>query len=523
MPHDLVNALLVNDEPGKLITRGIDMIHDHVNILLVDDQPAKLLTYEVMLRDLGENLISADSATAAFEHLLKRDIAVVLLDVCMPELDGFELAAMIREHPRCKNTAIIFISGIYLADADRVRGYELGAVDYVQVPVIPEMLRAKVKIFIDLFRNARQLEQLNRELEDRVAKRTLELAISNNQLTQSEKLRGLALAAGQMGTWEWDIAKGEGHFDAGQCRIFGVDPESFKATRESVRALVLPEDWDRLVRAWEEKSDDVETFQTEFRVRRADGSQRFCAGTAVAIKESGLIVRMSGVTTDITDRKESEKRQDLLAREVDHRAMNVLSVVQSIVRLTRAEDTETYIAAIDGRIQALAQAHVLLSRSRWQGAELEKLVEDELRPYRGDPSDRKRFVTHGENVMLEPTIAQTVALALHELVTNAAKYGALSTSSGQVRLAWDVEPESIVLRWLENGGPAVEPSVRKGFGTRVINAIIEGQLGGAVTFDWRREGLQCTISIPRPDTAKSGEQPPGRSPAMRVEGSAISN
>ncbi|MGH8515346.1 MAG: response regulator, partial [Gammaproteobacteria bacterium] len=151
------------------MSHDVHVTNDRVNILLVDDQPGKLLTYDVMLRDLGENLFSADSATAAFEHLLKRDIAVVLLDVCMPELDGFELAAMIREHPRCKNTAIIFISGIYLAEADCVRGYELGAVDYVQIPVIPEMLRAKVKIFVELYRKARQLEQFNRELEDRVA------------------------------------------------------------------------------------------------------------------------------------------------------------------------------------------------------------------------------------------------------------------------------------------------------------------------------------------------------------------
>ncbi|MGQ0446691.1 MAG: HWE histidine kinase domain-containing protein [Beijerinckiaceae bacterium] len=486
------------------MSHDVHVTHERVNILLVDDQPGKLLTYDVMLRDLGENLISADSATVAFEHLLKHDIAVVLLDVCMPELDGFELAAMIREHPRCKDTAIIFISGIYLAEADRVRGYELGAVDYVQVPVIPEMLRAKVKIFVELHRKARQLEQLNRELEDRVAKRTLELAISNSRLIQSEQLRGLALAAGKMGAWEWDIVKDQGHFDAGQCRIFGIDAESFEATRESVRALVHPEDWDRLARAWEEKSGDTATFQAEFRVRRGDGSQRFCAGTAAAFMENGRIIRMSGVTEDITDRKEFEKRQDLLAREVDHRAMNVLSVVQSIVRLTKAEDTESYIAAIDGRIQALAQAHILLSRSRWQGAELETLVDDELRPYRGDPNDRNMIETRGENVMLEPTIAQTVALALHELATNAAKYGALSAPLGRVRIAWDVQPDSLVLRWAESGGPAVETPSSKGFGTRVINAIVEGQLGGAATFDWEREGLQCVISIPRSGTAKPG-------------------
>src|SRR5580698_10005156 len=115
---------------------------ENVNILLVDDQPAKLLSYEAILGDLGENLLKASSAREAFEHLLKVEAAVVLIDVCMPELDGFELAAMIRDHPRFRRTAIIFISAIHLTDVDRLRGYEMGAVDYVPVPVIPEVLRA---------------------------------------------------------------------------------------------------------------------------------------------------------------------------------------------------------------------------------------------------------------------------------------------------------------------------------------------------------------------------------------------
>src|ERR1700761_1764081 len=122
--------------------------HDKVNILLVDDQPAKLLSYEVILHDLGENLIKASSGQAAIEYLLKNEVAVVLMDVCMPHLDGFQLAAMIREHPRFQKTAMIFISAILLSDMDRLRGYEMGAVDYVPVPVIPEVLRAKVKIFV---------------------------------------------------------------------------------------------------------------------------------------------------------------------------------------------------------------------------------------------------------------------------------------------------------------------------------------------------------------------------------------
>ena len=135
-----------------------------VNILMVDDQPAKLLSYEVMLEELGENLLKATSGREALEMLLKTDVAVVLMDVSMPELDGFQLAEMIREHPRFQKTAIIFISAVHLTDLDRLKGYERGAVDYISVPVIPDLLRAKVSVFAELHRKARQLEILNQEL-----------------------------------------------------------------------------------------------------------------------------------------------------------------------------------------------------------------------------------------------------------------------------------------------------------------------------------------------------------------------
>jgi signal transduction histidine kinase len=137
---------------------------DQVNILMVDDQPAKLLSYEVILNELGENLIKAHSGREALEHLLKTDIAVVLMDVSMPEIDGFELADMIRQHPRFQKTAIIFVSAVHLTDLDRLNGYARGAVDYISVPVVPELLRAKVNIFAELYRKTHQLEALNGEL-----------------------------------------------------------------------------------------------------------------------------------------------------------------------------------------------------------------------------------------------------------------------------------------------------------------------------------------------------------------------
>ncbi|HEY1427577.1 MAG TPA: response regulator [Caulobacteraceae bacterium] len=155
---------------------------DPVNILLVDDQPAKLLSYEVILGDLGERLIKAASAQDALSQLLKHDIAVVLIDVQMPELDGFELAAMIREHPRYQNVALIFVSAIYLSDIDRIKGYEAGGVDYVPVPVVPEVLKAKVRVFADLHRKTRELERFNAELEQRVEERTAALEASRAEL-----------------------------------------------------------------------------------------------------------------------------------------------------------------------------------------------------------------------------------------------------------------------------------------------------------------------------------------------------
>src|ERR1700748_3708625 len=258
------------------------MDHERVNILLVDDQPAKLLAYEVILKELGENLVVAASGREALEILLKNEIAVILVDVCMPELEGFELAAMIREHPRFQKTSMIFISAIQVSDIDRLRGYEMGAVDYVPVPVVPEVLRAKVKIFAELYRKARQLEGLNAELENRVRARTAELEESNSRLLASEQRRSMAIAAGKMGSWDWDWINGDWMWDDGQYRIFGVDPQRFEVTSANIQALLHPEDVDRLRKTVGGFSKSSRTYEAEFRINRPDGEQRWCVGTAAA-------------------------------------------------------------------------------------------------------------------------------------------------------------------------------------------------------------------------------------------------
>lgn len=173
---------------------------DKVNILLVDDNNAKLLSHEAILEEIGETLIKASSARKAFEVLLRHEVAVILIDVCMPELDGFELARMIREHPRFRTTSIIFVSAVMMTKPDQLRGYQLGGVDYVPVPVVPELLRAKVKVFVDLYRKTRELERFNAELEQRVGLRTAELRRLNEELEQriEQRTREREIALAQL-------------------------------------------------------------------------------------------------------------------------------------------------------------------------------------------------------------------------------------------------------------------------------------------------------------------------------------
>jgi two-component sensor histidine kinase/CheY-like chemotaxis protein len=469
------------------------MEHEKVNILLVDDQPAKLLAYEVILKELGENLVAATSGREALEYLLKNEIAVILVDVCMPELDGFELAAMIREHPRFQKTAMIFISAIQVSDLDRLRGYEMGAVDYVPVPVVPEVLRAKIRVFAELYRKTRQLERFNAELEDRVRARTAELEQSTARLLESEQRRSLALAAGRMGSWDWDWINGDWMWDEGQYGIFGVDPKTFVVTPASVQALLHPDDIDELRKAMAQFNKGTKSYEAEFRINRPDGEIRWCVGTAAAtVDKGGRVVRVSGVTVDITERKRAEERQNLLAREVDHRAKNALALAQSIVRLTRSENVKGYIKAVEGRITALARVHTVLALSNWQGAEMGRLVDEELAPY----SSGDQIAFSGSKLHLQPATAQTLALALHELVTNSAKYGALSTVSGRISINWWIEADVLRIVWEERDGPVVRKPVSSGFGTRSVITSIESQLGGQADFDWRSEGLVCRLSVP---------------------------
>jgi len=239
----------------------------------------------------------------------------------------------------------------------------------------------------------------------------------------------------------------------------------------------------------------VEHYET---VRcRKDGSLVDISLTVSPIKDSqGKLVGASKIARDITDRKRSEAQLAILAREAEHRAKNVLASVQATVHLSQSDTPAGLKAAIEGRIQALANVHALFIQSRWTGAYLRDLVTQELAPYSQNEQTRTRI--EGPSVLLEPDVAQSVAVILHELATNAAKYGALSTARGSVQVEWSqAADERLVLRWTETGGLQVNAPARKGFGSRVMEAMVRAQ-NGEMRFDWRAEGLTCEIAFPAP-------------------------
>lgn len=282
-------------------------------------------------------------------------------------------------------------------------------------------------------------------------------------------------------------------WNKGAQRLFGYFAEEIIGKPVTV---LIPEDrldeeigiLDRIRRG--ERVDHFETIR-----RRKDGSLVNISLTVSPMTdEFGRIVGASKIARDITEQKRREEQITLLAREADHRTKNLLALAQATVHLAQGETPAALKAAIEGRLQALATAHTLLAQTRWAGADLHKIVTEELSPYR--KSGVRRAEADGPTLLLAPDQAQALAMALHELVTNAVKYGALSSPGGRVKVEWRVNPgRRLVLRWRETGGPAVKPPERQGFGTRVMERMICGQLNGEVDFDWRPEGMACEISF----------------------------
>ena len=277
-------------------------------------------------------------------------------------------------------------------------------------------------------------------------------------------------------------------------RLFGYLAEEIVG--KSVTILIPPDReneepaiLDRIARG--ERIDHYETVR-----RRKDGTLIDVSLTVSPVRDkTGKIVGASKIARNISERKRKETQIALLTREIDHRSKNLLTLVQAAVHLSSGDTPKAIKASISGRIQALANAHSLLTQSRWEGAELDGLVKEELAPFLKDGDAQARVC--GPPVILEPDAAQSIAVVLHELTTNAVKYGALSAPTGSVDIRWRTENSRLAICWTETGGPPVQAPSRHGFGTRVIDQMIRRQLKGEVRLDWRSAGLVCEINFPR--------------------------
>jgi PAS domain S-box-containing protein len=315
---------------------------------------------------------------------------------------------------------------------------------------------------------------------------------------ESEARLQEALTAGAVTAFEWDVVTGASRRSKNAAQILGFNPhEPFSASGFLNR--VHPDDRARFMAHIRSVRPDSSSYALTFRFIRPDGQEVWLEETSRAeFDATGRFVLLKGLTRDITERKRAEERQDMLIAEFDHRVKNILARVAVVAMYTRqgSRSMDEFIQTLDGRIQSMATAHSLLSQSRWNGAGLTELVRHQLAPYATDAN----MSVSGPNVMLTAAATQAVAMVLHELVTNAAKYGALSSPNGRVSVHWDPPAEggagTLAIAWRETGGPPVKESAQSGYGTSLIRDLIPHELGGTVDLVMGPDGVRCTIVIP---------------------------
>jgi PAS domain S-box-containing protein len=280
-------------------------------------------------------------------------------------------------------------------------------------------------------------------------------------------------------------------------RLVGL-PDDARPTLDELQAQYAPGELERLQGlAVEILARGERYFEAEYRhIRANNGLERWLLVRAEFLFDGNSTTPSSiGVVFDITERKETEYRLGLLAQEVDHRANNLLAVVQSALALTQAENVADFKDALAGRLSALARAHQLLAASRWVGADIHRLVEEELSPYRVTPADR--ISINGPRLELAPQTAQAVAMVVHELATNAVKHGALRNPDGRLFVEWHLEAgPSCELSWREVGPNEISPPSRRGMGSRVIARALGGALNGSTELHWEPDGLKAELRFP---------------------------
>ena len=596
-----------------------------VNILIVDDEPRNLTVLEAILDEPAYRLVRAVSAQEALHALLHDEFALLILDIRMPEVSGFDLAQMIRERKKTANVPIIFLTAHYGDQEHVIKGYGAGAVDFLSKPVNPTVLRSKVSIFAELYRKRHNLEQVNSALQAEVRSRRhaeKQLRELNNTLERqaellqrqadlldqshdailafrmegsdivywnrgAERLYGYT-AADAEGRRTHELLQTRAPIPIGDIYAQVVHGESWygeltHTTRDGrdivVESRIVPVSYNDDIYALETNRDITARKKAEEALRKSeeqfrssilhspvptmlyDDREQILAVSESWLKAAGGLsaaeihrmedwtIRVYGersgeilgvireiiatdpqartdemvltvgddkriwnfftsslgaqpdgrrlfvvLAQDVTDRRAYEERIDLLMREARHRTKNILGLVQAVARQTAAREPEHFIESFTERIQALAVNQDLLVKNRWQGADVEELVRVQLAHFADLLGSR--IAVHGRKLRLNAAAAQAVGLAIHELATNAGKYGALSTDGGRVDVDWRSDAGNFAIHWTEREGPPVSPPSRRGFGSTVVESMAKRAVGGEVELDYAPSGLEWQLTCP---------------------------
>ena len=318
------------------------------------------------------------------------------------------------------------------------------------------------------------------------------------RLESQQHVFDLAMVAAKMGTWRYTLADNVCVYDNNAQRLYGLTEASFLHDEAGVAAKFHPADmdllWARVAQALDPQGDG--RYEVEYRVKQTDGSWRWLSAWGLVEFEGRGAARkpvaISGASRDLTERKSAEELQNLLNNELNHRIKNTLATVQSIVSQTLrgAIDLEAARNSLDARIASLANAHDLLTRRNWTGADVSDLIARTLAPF-----PATQITTSGPSFDIAPKQVLALSLALHELATNATKYGALSQPEGRVELAWKINDGLLSLEWQESEGPHVSSPSRQGFGSRLLEALVSAELNGQSHLDFAPDGVCCRISI----------------------------
>ncbi len=336
-----------------------------------------------------------------------------------------------------------------------------------------------------------------------VTDRSHEIAAHERESAIKRRLE-IAISAANQGVWDFDLASGEMIYSDRAKEIYGLpadQPVHYELIRDATHPEDLPNTSAQLQRAIDPALRDNSNY--EYRIIRPDGSICWALAFGEAVFEgppgAEKAVRYVGTIQDITAQKTAERHQNVLVAELNHRVKNVLAVVQSLAYQTlRGSEVPDEIAeTFAGRLRALSSAHSLLTEDRWEGANIREIATGALEPIEPDFGQRIRM--SGEAIHLNPQMSVSLSMALHELATNAVKYGALSTANGHVELSWEVQTHSdprLHIHWREVGGPAVRSDSAQGFGTRMIRRVISNNLEGKVDLRFEPGGVECTIQAP---------------------------